>query len=149
MLADKIYQDYIDALRAKNKHKVGFLSFVRADLKNYSIEVKKDRLDDAEVISVLKKQKKRLEDSKESILSSGRQDLLKEIETELVIISEYLPNPIDDNQLTSIIDEVIKTSGAVSMKDMGRVMKAVVDKVGAAADNRKISTIVKEKLSAK
>ncbi|UCD15282.1 MAG: GatB/YqeY domain-containing protein [Candidatus Omnitrophota bacterium] len=149
MLEDKIYKDYVEALKSKDRHRVDFLSFVRAGLKNYAIQLKKDKLDDQEVIKVLKGQQKRLADSKESIVSSGRKELLKNLETELAILSEYLPQPMDESQLARIIDEVIESSGASSMKDMGKVMKAVLEKVGAAADNRKISEIIKTKLSSR
>ena len=147
MLEDKIYQDYVTALKAKNKQTSDFLSFIRADLKNAAIDLKKEKLDDDEVLGVLKKQKKRLQDSRESIVASGREDMLKSLEAELKIIDSYLPAPLEESELIAIIDEVIKSTGASSFKDMGRVMKEVLAKVGVRADSKKVSELVKNKLS--
>ena len=147
MLEDKIYKDYVDALKSKDKNTADFLSFVRADLKNAAIDLKKEKLDDDEALTVLKKQKKRLQDSKESISASGRQDLLQNLEKELKILDSYLPSPLEESELIAIIDEVISAAGASSLKDMGRVMKEVLAKVGVRADSKKVSELVKNKLS--
>ena len=147
MLEEKIYQDYVAALKAKDKHKTDFLSLIRAELKNHAINLKKEKLEDDEVLAVLKKQQKRLQDAKESIASSQRQDLIDNIEQELAIVSEYLPEPLQEEELAKIIDSVIAETGASSMKDMGRVMKEVLAKVGAQADSKKVSQLVKDKLS--
>lgn len=147
MIEDKIYKDYVEALKSKDKHKAGFLSFIRAELKNVAIDLKKEKLDDDEALAVLKKQKKRLEDSKESIAKSERQDLLQNLDKELEILDQYLPKPLEESELIAIIDEVISSIGASSMKDMGRVMKEVIARVGVRADSRKVSELVKQKLS--
>ncbi len=146
-LEEKIYQDYLQALKSKDKIKLTFLSFLRSELKNQAISLKKKALDDDEVLGGLKKQQKRLQDSKESIASSGRQDLIENLDKELNILQQYLPQPLSEQELTTIINEVIASTGAVSMKDMGKVMKEVISKVGVRADSRKVSALVKEKLS--
>ena len=147
MLEERIHNDYIAALKSKNKHKSGFLSFIRADLKNKAIDLKKEKLDDDEVLLVLQKQKKRLEDTKESIEKSGRTELLEEVNLEFSILSEYLPKALSESELTAIIDEVITSTNASSMKDMGAVMKEVRTRVGARAEAKKISDLVKQKLT--
>jgi len=147
MLEEKIYKDYLKALKAKDKHKIDFLSLIRAELKNRAIDLKKEKLDDPEVLAVLKKQQKRLQDAKESIASSSRKDLLADIERELAIVNEYLPQPLSPEELSQMITEVITETGASSMKDMGRVMKEALAKVGARADSKSVSQLVKEKLS--
>ncbi len=147
MLEERIHSDYIAALKSKNKHKSGFLSFIRADLKNKAIELKKEKLDDDEVLLVLQKQKKRLEDTKESIEKSGRTELLQEVNIEFSILAEYLPKALSENELVTIIDEVISSTGASSMKDMGAVMKEVRSRAGARADAKKVSELVKQKLT--
>ena len=149
LLEDKIYQDYVTALKAKDKAKTGFLSFVRADLKNRAIELKKDKLDDSEVLAVLKKQQKRLQDSKESITASGRTELIQGLEQELALLAEYLPKPLADEELAKIVKDTISDLGAASMKDMGKVMKEILAKVGVRADSKKVSSLVKECLSSK
>ena len=147
MLEEKIHNDYIAALKSKDKHKSEFLSFIRADLKNKAIDLKKEKLDDEEVLLVLQKQKKRLEDTKESIEKSGRTELLEEVNREFSILAEYLPKALSESELIAIIDEVITSTDASSMKDMGVVMKEVRARVGARAEAKKISELVKQKLS--
>lgn len=147
MLEDKIYKDYVEALKARNSEKSGFLSFIRAELKNNAIALKKDKLEDGEVLIVLKKQKKQLEETKETIKDTQREDLVKNLQKEITILDEYLPKQLGDNELASVIEQTIKELGAVSIKDMGKVMKEVLVKVGAAADSKKVSEIVKAKLS--
>jgi hypothetical protein len=147
MLEEKIYKDYVDALKVKNKHRADFLSLIRAEIKNAAIVLKKDKLDDNEVMVVLKKQKKRLEDAKESFLASGRVDAIEELKLEITSIEEYLPKAIDQDELLKIITAVIAQTQAVSMKDMGKVMKEVTAQAGPAADAKIISQLVKAKLS--
>ncbi len=147
MLEDKIYQDYVAALKAKEKQKTAFLSLVRSELKNKAIELKKEKLDDPEVLTVLKKQQKRLLDTKESIAQSQRADLIEATDQEIALLESYLPKPLGDEELLKIIDEVISETEASSMKDMGKVMKEVLAKVGVRADSKKVSALVKEKLS--
>ena len=146
-LEERIYKDYVEALKAKDKAKTDFLSFIRAELKNAAIDLRKEKLDDNEVFTVLKKQKKRLYETKESIVSSGREDLLKDVDRELALLSEYLPPPLAENELTEIINQVISEVNALSMKDMGRVMKGVLAKTGARADSKHVSELVRNKLS--
>jgi len=147
MLEQKIYKDYTDALRARDKAKIDFLSFIRAELKNTGIDLKKSSLDDADVCTVLKRQKKRLEESKESFVVSGRKDLIEQAEKELALVNGYLPQPLGDAEMLKVIEQVIAEIQAASLKDMGRVMKEVLAKVGASADARKLSELVKMKLT--
>ena len=147
MLEDKIYQDYTQALRAKDRQKIDFLSLIRADIKNQAIDLKKDKLDDTEVLTVLKKAQKKLQDAKEIIAKSGRDDLLQGLEKELTILTEYLPEPLDEAKIVEIVNTTISDLSASSMKDMGKVMKEILAKVGVRADSKKVSSLVKEKLS--
>ena len=147
MLEDKIYQDYTQALRAKDKQKRDFLSLIRADIKNQAINLKKDKLEDGEVLAVLKKAQKKLQDAKESITKSGRSDLIEGLEKELAILEQYLPKPLEEAQILEIINRVISETSACSMKDMGKVMKEVLARVGVRADSKKVSSLVKEKLT--
>jgi len=147
ILEDKIYKDYVDALKGKNRPKSDFLSFIRAELKNSAIELKKDKLDDSEVLNALKKQKKRLEESYEMMQKSQRADILQGLKMELAILDEYLPRQLSDGELASLVEQTIKDMGASSIKDMGRVMKEILAKAGASADSKKVSEIVKTKLT--
>jgi len=146
-LEDKIYKDYVEALKARNKQKSDFLSFIRAELKNSAIEFKKDKLDDNEVLNAIKKQKKRLEESYEMMQKSQRADILDGLKVELSILDEYLPRQLSDAELSGLVEQTIKDMGASSIKDMGRVMKEILAKAGASADSKKVSEIVKAKLT--
>jgi hypothetical protein len=147
MLEEKIYKDYLEALKSKDKHKREFLSFIRAELKNAAIELRIKELDDSEVLKVLKKVRRRLGETKESIASSGRKEYIESLDRELAILDGYLPKPLSEPELLEIIDQVISELGASSLKDMGRVMKEVLAKVGVRVEAKKVSEIVKSKLS--
>ena len=147
MLEEKIYQAYIQALKAKNRPNSEFLSLIRSELKNQAINLKKEKLPDNEVLAILKKQQKKLTEAKEMMASSGRDDLLKDLERELAILNKYLPEPLSDQELAKIVTETIAELGASTIKNMGKVMKEVLAKVGAAADSKKVSNLVREKLS--
>ena len=87
------------------------------------------------------------QDAKESIVKSERTDLLEGLEKELAILTEYLPKPLEEAQVLEIINAVISELSAVSMKDMGKVMKEVLTRIGVRANSKKVSNLVKEKLS--
>lgn len=147
MLTEKIYKDYIEAFKARNRDKADFLSFVRAELQNLTISAKKDKLEDSETLGVLQKLKKRLEEAKESVIKSGKNDFIEKTEKEIAILAEYLPKALSEVELTSIINEVTLSVGATSLKDMGKVMKEVLARVGAQADSKTVSDLVKKRLS--
>ena len=147
MLEEKVYNDYVNALKSRDKAKVDFLSFIRGALKNRAIELKTDKLEDSEVLKVLVKQKKQLQDARESIASSERTDMLEKTDNELAILEEYLPQLLEEEELITVVNETIERLGAVSIKDMGQVMKAVLERVGASAEAKAVSALVKEKLS--
>ncbi|MDD5194760.1 MAG: GatB/YqeY domain-containing protein [Candidatus Omnitrophica bacterium] len=147
MLEERIYKDYVEALKSRNKEKSDFLSFIRAEVKNAALELKKNKLEDNEVLTVLAKNKKRLEDAKSTLGASSAGDFLEKTEKEIVILSEYLPKKITDSELSLIVEEAVKAMGASSIKDMGRVMKEVLAKVGVTADSKTVSDMVKKRLS--
>lgn len=148
-LEEKIYKDYIEVFRAREREKADFLSFVRAEVKNYAIDAKKNALEDNEVLVILQKIKKRLEEAKESVAAqtAGKKDFLEKTEKEIAILSAYLPKALSEEELKAIVNEAVVNAGAGSMKDMGKVMKEVLAKVGVQADSKTVSDLVKQKLS--
>lgn len=147
LLEEKIYQDYVEALKARDRVKTDFLSLIRAELRNASIDLKKKPLPDDDALGIIKKQKKRLQESKESILAANRNDLLEKVEQEIRIIERYLPQMLSESELQQIVAQVLAETKASSIKDMGKVMKEALAKVGQRADAKLISDIVKSKLS--
>ncbi|MBU2102338.1 MAG: GatB/YqeY domain-containing protein [Candidatus Omnitrophota bacterium] len=147
MIEKKIYSDYVVALKRRNKERIDFLSFVRSELQNAALQAKKDALDDSGACGVLSKLKKRLEDAKAIVGASGTKDFLEKTDFEIAILMEYLPKALSEAELTVLIGETIKTSGASSIKDMGRVMKEVIAKAEGRADAKITSDLVKKRLS--
>lgn len=146
-LEKRIYNDYVTALKSKDKERAQLLNFIRAAIKYIAIDLKKDSLSDEEVLSVLKKNQKQITETKESGIAANKQDIIDKAEKELSIVNEYLPKAIDESKLIEIIDQAIADTGAMSQKDMGKVMKEVLVKVGISADAKQTSSIVKQKLS--
>jgi len=147
LLEDKIYQDYVTAMKAQDKPKIEFLSFVRAAFRNAAIDLKTKKLEDKDALVVLQKQQKRLMDTKESLKAANRADLVEANEKELSLIAEYLPKGLSPEELNKIIAETITQLNAAGMKDMGKVMKEVSAKTAGRADAKSISELVKAKLT--
>lgn len=146
MLQEQINQDYISAMKARDKVRSTTLNFLRAKIKDVMIEKRIDSLGDEEVIGVIKKQVKQRQDSIEQFGQGGRQDLVDQEMAGLTILEEYLPEQMSDEQIEGIVGEVVKEEGATSMKDMGKVMKAVLVKTGGNADSKIVSEMVKKVL---
>ena len=136
-----------EALKSKDSARASVLNFLRSNLLNSAKEKKKERLEDPEVIAVLKKQVKQIQDSIEQFKKGGRQDLVDKEANELEILKEYLPEQLSQDKIQSIVDEVIGELSATSMKDMGAVMKEVTQRTSGAADGKVVSGLVKSRLS--
>ena len=147
MLEEKLMVDFKEAMKNRDALKQSVLSFLRSQLKNLAIEKKKDKLDDCDVISVIKKQVKQRVDSVEKFKSGNRMDLAEKEEKEMEILKSYLPQELPREELEKIIDEAIASAGAVGIKDMGKVMKEIMPKVSGKADNKLLSDLVRVKLS--
>ncbi|MBF0570280.1 MAG: GatB/YqeY domain-containing protein [Candidatus Omnitrophica bacterium] len=146
-LEDKISQDYVQAMKARDSFSSSVLSFLRAQIKNVKVDKRLEQVSDEDVVSVIKKQAKQRHDSITQFKAGGRIDLAQKEEKELVILKKYLPAEMSAEQLKNIVEEVILASKATSIKDMGRVMKDVLGRVAGQADNQAVSALVKEHLS--
>jgi len=146
-LEDKITGDYVLAMKARDSFASSVLSFLRAQIKNVKVDKRLETVADGDVINVIKKQVKQRLDSISQFNAGGRTDLAQKEEKELVILKSYLPPEMPVEKLKEIIEEVILSSGAASIKDMGRVMKEVQLRTGGQADNQTLGGLVKERLS--
>ena len=146
-LDKKIYEDYILAFKKKDAFLKNILGYILSELKNKKIELKKESLDDKEVIAVLKRQKKKL--GEVLGLISGKEEEKKQVRKEIEVISSYLPQELSREDLLRIVDSVINDAGAESIKDMGKVMKSVLAEYAGRVDSSLLSKVVKEKLSPK
>jgi uncharacterized protein len=147
MLEQKIQEDYIKAMKARDTLKSGTLSFLRAQLKNTMIDKRQEQLDDADVIAVIKRQVKQRQESITQFEQGGRLELADKERKEVDILKTYLPQEMSKEELKIIVSQMIAEIGAKGMKDMGQVMKAVGIKVAGRADNKLVSEVVKAELS--
>jgi len=147
MLEEKILNDYKQAMKARDTLKSSVLSFLRADMMNTAVAKKKPKLDDPEVIGVIKKQIKQRQDSIEQFTAGNRLDMAAKEKNELEILQAYLPPELSREEIKKIIEEAVVTAEAKDMKDMGRVMKEANSKIAGRADGKLVSDLVKERLS--
>ena len=148
-LQEKIDADLKDAMRAKDAARLSVLRLLKAALKNAAIEkVGADgELNDADAVAVIRKQVKQRQDSIESFEKGGRADLAEKEKAEIAVLSNYLPQAMNAEELQKIVAETIVEVGATSRAQMGGVMKALQSKVAGRADGRTLSTEVQRQLS--
>ncbi|MGX7358475.1 GatB/YqeY domain-containing protein [Dolosigranulum pigrum] len=143
---DQLNQDMKVAMKAKDKAKLKTIRMLKASLQNEKL-AKQDDLTEQEELDILAREKKQRLDSLQEFKQAGRDDLVDEVEEELAIVAEYLPEPLSDNEVKEIIQSVIDSVNASGMQDMGKVMGAVMPKVKGRADGNFVSEVVKAKLS--
>jgi hypothetical protein len=150
MLRDDINNALKEAMKAKNERAVSTLRMVNATLKNADIEARgsgKPALGDGEVVTVLQKMIKQRHESVELYQKGGRDDLVKQEQQEIAVISGYLPKQMSEDEVKAAIATVVKETGAASIKDMGRVMAALKERYGGQMDFAKAGGLVKGQLS--
>ena len=145
-LQNKIQSDIADAMRGKDPLRLGVLRMMKTAVKNKEVE-KMKTLEEAEVLAVFNTLVKQRKDSVEQFRKGGREDLAQKEEAEIKVIEQYLPASASEEDIRRAIDEAIQETGAASMKDMGRVMKATQLRLaGKTVDGARVSQMVKEKL---
>ena len=145
-LEDKISQDYVTAMKARDSFLSGLLSLLRSQIKNVKIDKRLEKVSDEEVIAIIKKQIKQRQDSITQFTAGARLDLAEKEEKELGVLQNYLPAQASAEVISAAIEEAIKMTGATSMKDMGKVMKEALVKLAGQADNQQVSALVKDRL---
>ena len=145
-LNQQIKSDIKDAMRAKDTVKRDTLRNIQASIKQIEVDERRD-VTDSDVESILMKYLKQREDAKVQFSDAGREDLVKKEDAEIAIVKAYLPEPMDDNELETVLKEVIASVGAESMKDMGKVMGGAKAAIGSRADGGRINVMVKKLLA--
>ncbi|SHF00229.1 hypothetical protein SAMN02745249_01600 [Atopostipes suicloacalis DSM 15692] len=145
-VSDQLNQDMKAAMKAKEKDRLTTIRMIKAAFQNEEIAKGRELTPDEE-ITILSREKKQRMDSYEEFAKAGRDDLVKNLEKELEVVDQYLPEQLSDDEVRSIVKETIDEVGAESMKDMGKVMTNIMPKVAGAADGSKINQMVKEELS--
>lgn len=145
-LIDRISGDMTAAMRAKDQARLAPLRMAKAALMNREVE-KGRPLDEAEAQQVVVSLIKQRRDSIEQFRQGGRTDLADREAAEITVLEAYLPPPVDPADIERAVDEAISETGASAIKDLGRVMKAVMPKLaGRNADGRTVNEVVRRKL---
>ena len=146
-LREKINQQFSVALKNKDKTLISTLRLILAAIKDRDIANrtggKRDESKDQEIVKVLQKMKKQREDSANLYKKGGRQELLNAEEAEIKIINTFLPKQLSEEETTKICKEVIKSIGASSIKDMGKIMGSLKQKYSDKIDFSKANVIIK------
>ena len=145
-LKEQIKSDIKDAMRAKETVKRDTLRNIQAGIKQIEVDERRD-VTDADVEAIMMKYLKQRADAKAQFSDAGRADLVEKEDAEIAIVKAYLPEPMDDAELESVLKEVIASVGAESMKDMGKVMGGAKAAIGSRADGGRINQMVKKLLS--
>jgi uncharacterized protein YqeY len=148
VLRDDINNALKEAMKAKDERKISTLRLVNSTFKNADIEARGSgkTLSEADLLPVLQKMIKQRQESKELYEKGGRPELAQQEADEIAIITAYLPTQMSDAEMSAAIDAAIAETGAVSMKDMGKVVGALKAKFAGQMDFAKASGLVKGKL---
>jgi uncharacterized protein len=144
-LKERITEDMKTAMRAGEKDRLATIRLVLAAVKQREVD-ERITLDDAQVLSVLEKMVKQRKESIAQFESGGRADLVAKEAAELVVVQAYLPAQMSDAELDALIAEAIASTGAASIKDMGKVMGVVKGKAAGRADMAAVGARIKQKL---
>lgn len=145
-IAQRLKDDIIKAMKAKDKDRLGVLRMMQAAVKQVEVDERRE-LEDADVLKILGSYGRKVKDQIKSYGEGGREELKNAAETELAIVAEFLPAELSDEELEKIVAECIAESGASSMADMGKVMKSVMPKTSGKADGSRVSAMVKKLLA--
>ena len=144
-LKDQINEAMKAAMRAREKERLGTIRLVLAEIKKVEVDERIDP-DDARVTSILDKMVKQRRDSTKQFTEAGRNELAAKEQSEIEVIQEFLPQPLSQEEIASLIDEAIAITGAASMQDMGKVMGLLKPQMTGRADMGKIGGLIKQRL---
>lgn len=145
MLRDRIGDDMREAMKARDRLRVGALRMLMAAVKNAEVE-KLHQLSDDEVLEVVAREAKRRRESIEAFEQGGRRDLVDKEAAELAVLEGYLPARLTEEEISLLVEEAIAETGASTPKQMGEVMKALIPKIRGRADGAEVSALVKARL---
>lgn len=144
-MVEKLKQDMIVAMKAKDKDRLTTLRMIKGDLDKEHID-KKREINDELLIEVVNRGIKQRKDSIVEFEKGGRQDLIDKTQEELAILQSYLPAQLSDEEVLAIIDEAFQIVNPEGSRDMGKIMKEIQPKLKGRADMKKVSEIIKTKL---
>jgi uncharacterized protein len=147
-LLEKIEVDLRDAIKSKNEDRLRTLRMVKSDIMYEKTKGSQD-LPEEKVLEIVQRAAKKRKESIEEFDKAGRKDLSDKEKTELAIIEEYLPAQLGEAEVTALIDKKVGEMGEVSMKDMGKIMGALMKEFKGQVDGNVVKKILSQKLEAK
>ena len=145
-LIEQIKASVREAMKAKNKGRLGTLRFIQSEFKRVEVD-ERIEIDDARALVILDKMLKQRRDSAEQYGNAGREELEAQELFEIAVISEFLPEPLSEADIDELIKAAIADSGASSMQAMGAVMASIKPQVQGRADMAEVSKRVKALLA--
>jgi uncharacterized protein len=145
-LKERITADMKAAMRAAQKERLGTVRMILAGIKQREVD-ERVSLDDTQVLAVIDKMVKQRKESIAQFAAGGRADLVEKEKAEIALLQEYLPAQLSPAEIEALISAAIATTGAVSLKDMGKVMGALKSELAGRADMGAVSARIKQKLA--
>ena len=145
-LEERLVEEMKHAMKSNDKLRLSTIRMIRSAVKNKEIE-QRSQLTDESIAKVIQGLVRKGEESVEQFRVGGRMDLVEKEEKEIEILKSFLPLPFSREEILRAIDQSIEETQASSLKDLGKVMKSVIPKLGGKADGKLINQLVKERLS--
>jgi uncharacterized protein YqeY len=145
-LIARLEDELREAMREREAERRDALRLILASLRSAEKELQRPLSDDEE-LQVLQRERKRRVEAAEAFRAVGREEQAAAEEAELAVLEEFMPEPLDEEELERIVDDAIAECGATSMRDLGRVMADVMPQVAGRADGSAVSQLVREKLA--
>lgn len=142
----QIQEDVKNAMRAREKQKLGTLRLMMSELKRWEVD-ERIELTDQDVLAILEKMLKQRKDSLRQYSDAGREDLAAQEQFEIDLIGKYLPEPLSPDAVVALIEGVVAELGATDMSAMGRVMGQLKPQLQGRADMAEVGLLVKQRLS--
>lgn len=144
-LKEQLNNDFKEAMRNRDQLRKNVITLIRSEIKQIEVD-KRIELEEQDIIEIISRQLKQRKDALEEFNKGNREDLAKQAEEEAQILLSYLPEQLSEEEITKIIKETIAEIGANSIKEMGKVMAAIMPKVKGIADGKLVNQIVREQL---
>ena len=145
-LEERLVEEMKQAMKSNDKLRLSTIRMIRSSTKNKEIELRK-KLEDEDIVKVIQVMVRKGEESVVQFQAGKRVDLVEKETKEIEILKSFLPQPLSQEEILKIIDQSIQETQASSLKDIGKVMKSVMPKIGGKADGKLINQLVKERLS--
>ncbi len=146
MIADKIQQMIGEAMKAHDEIRLSTLRLLSSAF-NYEFIAKQHKLSEEEELAVVRREAKKRKEAIEAYKKAGATERAEKEKKELVILQEFLPPEMSDEELVKLVDQTISETGAKTMADMGKVIGAVMGKTSGRVEGGRVSELVKNKLS--